>query len=304
MKDKNDRNKHIIETARLKVTVADAGAELISIFDKEKKREILWQADDAYWKRHAPILFPNVGKTYGNQFRYNGKTYPTNQHGFARDMEFFYVMGDTEKTVHLLTATEETMERYPFPFGLEVSHQVKDNQLLVKWVVKNMGYEPMFCTIGGHPAFNVPAMDENGVIGRQEDYYLTFEKKLSSLTYLLLDPETGTADTEKNYELKLENGRCFIGRDRFQKDALIFDNGQIKKAGIAFPDGTPYLTMICQGFPNFGIWQAPGAPFICLEPWWGRCDNYGFEGDLDEKPGIIRVNPQKTFEAFYTITVE
>lgn len=298
--------KRVIESNRLKVTIDDAGAELVSIYDKQEQREIMWQADPAFWKRHAPILFPNVGKTYPGNFRYEGKTYPTKQHGFARDMEFTYVTGDENQSVHLLTYDEETLKVYPFEFGLEVTHQVQDNQVLVKWTVKNLGYSPMYCTIGAHPAFNVPAENwepEKGEGKEQKDYYLTFAKGKKELTYLLLDSESGTAHNETVYSMELEEGRCKVGEDRFEKDALIFDDGQIEKAGIAFPDGTPYVTIVCQGFPNFGIWQAPNAPFICLEPWWGRCDNHGFFGSLEEKPGIIKIDPQKTFEAFYTITI-
>ena len=74
----------------------------------------------------------------------------------------------------------------------------------------------------------------------------------------------------------------------FDHDALVFDN-QITRAGIQLPDGTPYLELRCVGFPNFGIWSASqdgGAPFVCLEPWMGRCNDCGFTGDLSEKPFI------------------
>ena len=33
--------------------------------------------------------------------------------------------------------------------------------------------------------------------------------------------------------------------------------------------------LICHGFPSFGIWSVPGSPFVCLEPWMGRCDDFG-----------------------------
>lgn len=302
--------KRIIESERLRVMIDDAGAELCSIYDKKEEREIMWQADPAYWKRHAPILFPNVGKTWKNRFCYEGQTYPTKQHGFARDMEFTYVTGNDEEAVHLLTSSDETLKEYPFEFGLEVTHKVQGNQVLVKWVIKNIGYRTMYCTIGGHPAFQVPAQnweakEEKGdsFENIQENYYLAFQKEKEELTYVILDPETGTAKTKEPEKMELSEGRCRIGTGRFDRDALIFDGGQIEKAQLAFPDGTPYVTMVCQGFPNFGIWQAPKAPFICLEPWWGRCDDYGFEGKIEEKPGIIEIEPWKTFEAFYTITI-
>ncbi len=60
---------HTIENEFLQVSVNDHGAELCSIFDKEKNREVIWQADPAFWKRHAPVLFPNVGRHYLDHFR-------------------------------------------------------------------------------------------------------------------------------------------------------------------------------------------------------------------------------------------
>ena len=56
--------KRIIENDFLKVTIDDHGAELVSIYDKEKDREVIWQGDPKFWGRHAPVLFPNVGKHY------------------------------------------------------------------------------------------------------------------------------------------------------------------------------------------------------------------------------------------------
>ena len=47
---------HTIENEFLQVSVNDHGAELCSIFDKEKNREVIWQADPAFWKRHAAVF--------------------------------------------------------------------------------------------------------------------------------------------------------------------------------------------------------------------------------------------------------
>ena len=69
---------HTIENDYLKVSVDDHGAELCSIFDKIHNREVIWQADPAYWKRHAPVLFPNVGRHFEDHYRIDGTEYPSN----------------------------------------------------------------------------------------------------------------------------------------------------------------------------------------------------------------------------------
>lgn len=158
---------------------------------------------------------------------------------------------------------------------------------------------PCTFTIGGHPAFNVPAVPGTS----QDQYYLTFNHE-SELTCSLLDLSHGTVFEGKTYPLALEHGRCHIKRELFDNDTLVFDNGQVTRAGIAFPDGTPYVEITCKGFPNFGIWSAPDSPFVCLEPWMGRCDNTGFADELSSKQDINTLAAGETFKQFYTISVK
>ena len=47
---------HTIENEELRVMISNHGAELSGIFDKRNNREVLWNADPKYWKRHAPVL--------------------------------------------------------------------------------------------------------------------------------------------------------------------------------------------------------------------------------------------------------
>ena len=289
---------HTIENDYLKVSVDDHGAELCSIFDKVHNREVIWQADPAYWKRHAPVLFPNVGRHFEKHYRINGTEYPSKQHGFARDSEFTCVDMTADSITHKLKSSDATRENYPYDFELKIKHVLEKNQVSVCWEIVNHSNEPMYFTIGGHPAFNVPA---DGSADNKEDYLLTFDGQ-ESLTYLLLDPASGTALPDQTQTLELTDGTCKIDAHMFDHDALIFDN-QIEKAGIAFPDGTPYLELTCHRFPNFGIWSVPGSSFVCLEPWMGRCDDCGFKGDLSEKANINVLNVDEIFNASYEIKI-
>ena len=290
---------HIIENAQLRVTVSDHGAELTGIFDKKNNREVIWNADPAYWKRHAPVLFPNVGRYYEDHCLIGGKTYTSGQHGFARDMEFICTEETENSVTHLLESTEETKKIWPYAFQLYITHTLNGRELTVTWKVVNKDQETMYFTIGGHPAFNVPVLTGT----TRDEYYLTFSGQ-KELKYHLIDPAYGTAIPEETYTLALEDGKCKIDAHMFDKDALIFDEGQITKAGIALPDGTPYVEMSCDGFPNFGIWSAGNAPFVCLEPWMGRCDNTGYDKDLSQKPDINTLKPAEVFDKSYTISIK
>lgn len=281
---------HTIENEHLRISVDDHGAELCSIFDKIHNREVLWQADPAYWKRHAPVLFPNVGRHYQDHYQIEQTPYPSKQHGFARDSEFSCVDMTASSITHSLKASDETKKEYPFDFELTIKHILNKNGICICWEVINHSKKPMPFTIGGHPAFQIP-----------EEYLLTFDEQ-DSLTYLLLDPASGTAVADKPQTLTLTDGCCHSDPHMFDHDALVFDE-QIEKAGIAFADGTPYLEISCQGFPNFGIWSVPGSSFVCLEPWMGRCDDCGFTGDLFDKKYINVLNNNKIFNTSYEITI-
>ena len=291
---------HILENELLKVTIADKGAELTHVYDKENKAERIWSANPEIWNRHAPILFPFVGKIANNHYSYKEQTYQMKtQHGFARDMEFTCIHSDKQSTTHCLKATPATKEIYPFDFELYVTHSLKEEKnrmLKVKWEIKNTGKEPMYYSIGGHPGFCTSLKTGE----KREDYYLEFPNK-EKLEYILLNPATGLAVTDKKYTLTLENGFCPIKKNMFDKDALIFENTQIETVRITTPDKSPYITLTCKGFPYVGIWSKPEGEFVCLEPWFGRTDNDNFKGTLEEKPGIQLLKANETKQIEYQI---
>ena len=289
-----------IENEFIKVSVCDHGAELFGLFDKENNREVLWQADPKYWARHAPVLFPFVGKVNGGYYTHKGVQYAMGQHGFARDMEFEF-LGQTENSIsHLLKWTEGTFEKYPFKFELKITHVIEGKQLAVQWEVVNVGDDMMYFSIGGHPAFNVPAREGE----KKTDYFITFGGE-KTLKYVKIDLSCAAADYENPVTLELDDNKLKITENMFEQDALVFDEHEVKKVGIAFPDGTPYVTMTCEQIPSFGVWSMPmpETPFVCLEPWIGRCDNKGFEGELKDKYGVQSLVAGETFKAQYEITL-
>lgn len=291
---------YILENKKLKVTIANIGAELISVYDKENAVERMWDANPTVWNRHAPILFPFVGKLTNNQYHYKEQEYYINtQHGFARDMEFVCICSNQQSVTHCLKANQTTKEIYPFSFELYVTHSLdpKNERLLnIQWEIKNVGSEKMYYSIGGHPGFRTPLKTEE----TREDYYLEIPNK-KELEYLLLNPTTGFAVADKKFTLTLENGFYPIEKNMFDKDALIFENTQIETMRIAKPNKSPYITVTCKGFPYVGIWSKPEGKFICLEPWFGRTDNDGFSGTLEEKPGIQTLEKMETKEIGYQI---
>lgn len=284
-----------LENERLYVEIAELGAEVTRIYDKKKGNELLWEGDPAYWKRHSPVLFPNVGKTCRNTVRIRGEQYPTSQHGFARDNTFRCISEKAGQASFLFASNEETRKVYPFDFELIITYVLDNNTLKVTWEVRNTGEDTMYFTIGGHPAFRFSGEKET-----KEDYLLYFPGR-KTLDYILIDPEEAAADPSIVYELELDQGYCPVNEEMFARDALIFDGGQFEEVWLCRKDRTPYVGIRCKDFPNFGIWSVKDAPFVCLEPWMGRCDDMGFDRELSEKPNVNKAEPGNRFEQSYVI---
>lgn len=267
---------HILENEFLRAAVADSGAELTSVFDKQRRAERIWTGDPAVWNRHAPILFPFVGKVMDGKYRIADREYPMKtQHGFARDMDFACISEAEDAVTHRLSATEETLARYPYDFQLTVTHRLEGKRLHVAWTVKNPGRDAMYFSIGGHPGFLLP----EGV--RKEDCAIVFPG-MESLRYISAS-KAGYALPEVK-TLSLCDGRAPYRADI--PDTWIFEDGQVRSVGIATPDQKPFVMLNCEAFPMLAVWANPNGPFICLEPWFGRTDDEGFCGTIDMKKGI------------------
>ena len=274
---------HVLENEFLRVAVADAGAELSSVVDKESGLERLHDANPDVWNRHAPILFPFVGKVVGGTYRIGKKEYEMKtQHGFARDMEFEFVEADEKHVVHRLLPNDNTRKIYPYEFELIVTHELDDANprlLNIKWEVKNNSDETMYYFIGGHPAFTTVETDP----AAKEEYYLEFEG-CDTIEYFGVSDVTGFATPLDTKKVSLDNGFLKFNDDVYI--TLIFDNFKFGKVRMCRPDKTPYVTMDCSPFTSYGIWAKKNGNFICLEPWAGRTDNDGFAGTIDEKIGV------------------
>ncbi len=287
----------VLENDKWKVAINHFGAELCSIVKKENGVEYVWNGDERFWKRSAPVLFPFVGSLKNKEFLYGDKAYPMGQHGFARDMEFSLVSNDGRQAWFSLSSDDTTYEKYPFAFTLEIGYVLTDNTIKVIWRVINEDEKQMYFSIGGHPAFMCPLDGE----GRQTDYFIAFDSG-ENLVYSKLS-ENGLVYKKDNI-LETNGGKMQITENLFDEDALVVEGGQAHRVSLCKPDGTPYLTVTFDA-PLFGLWSPAkkNAPFICIEPWYGRCDSEAFTGTLEEREYGSSLAPHESFEAAFEIQV-
>ncbi|MDF2908203.1 MAG: Galactose mutarotase [Herbinix sp.] len=285
----------------LTIEVAESGAELTSIRHTTMNTEYLWNADPTYWKRQAPILFPIVGSLKNKTYTYQGQTYSLPQHGFARDMKFSLTSQTETELWFSVEETEETMKVYPFKFRLELGYRLEENQVTALWRVINTGNDKLLFSIGGHPAFLCPLKPSE----KQSEYYILFDSD-KPIHYLLVD-ESGLV-TKKPFDnqhiLTTEEGFLPIYTHLFDRDALIIEENQFHRISLADSNKKPYLSVNFDA-PLFGLWSPAKkkAPFVCIEPWYGRCDASDFSGNLEEREYSNSIASGEIFDASYTITI-
>ncbi len=264
----------------LQVDILLRGAELCSL--RYAGRQLLWQADPAVWPRHAPILFPIVGRLKHDTLRHQGHDYPLGQHGFARDLDFTLLHHQAHAATLRLAASDTTRRHYPFDFELTVHYQLQGARLDIDYRVSNHGEDILPFSLGAHPAFRWPLQADTA----REAHRIVFEQEepapLRRLRdgLLLREPRPSPI---RGRELILDDAL-------FHEDALIFDRLNSRWARYEGPTA-PAIRVIFEDFPHLGIWSKPGAGFVCIEPWQGHASPGEFEGEFMHKPGVFHLPP-------------
>lgn len=292
--------RYVLENSILTVEIESFGAELRSVKSKVTGEEYMWQADPKYWGRTSPVLFPFVGSLRNKQFTYEGKTYPMGQHGFARDMEHKMVSQSDNEIWFELTSNEETLVKYPMEFKLCIGYQLCENRVKVLWRVENPFDKILHFSIGAHPAFNCPIHGEEG----KEGYSMYFGG-VNEIHHHGNTSDTGLAMMNEDIVIPLIDNKVEITEGFFDRCTYMVEGKQTNAVGIVDPSGRRFVTVEFD-MPLFAVWspEKKNAPFICIEPWCGRCDAVDFEGILEEREYGNKLLPNEVFETEYTMIFE
>lgn len=286
--------QHRLKNDRITICVDEFGAELHSLKCNATNQEYLWHGDATYWGRRSPVLFPIVGSLKNKRFVHEGTTYTMNQHGFARDM-MFTVQKQSEHSITLeLCSSDTTRTSYPFDFVLLITYTLDESTVHVHWEVENTNDHTMYFSIGGHPAFLCPLSTANS----QHEHCFSFDCDQLNVTKI---NEQGLA-TKQNVILPLTE-RCLpMNEHLFDDDALVMEGHQANRVSLCLPNRKPYLSLHFDA-PLFGLWSPAkkSAPFVCIEPWYGRCDSEDFDGELKDRAWGNSLDSGKRFHASYAI---
>ena len=286
-----------LKNSEMEVQVSSKGGELVSMKDADQT-EYIWIGDATYWKRHAPQLFPCIGRLTNNQYRMDGELHEMGQHGFLRDYELTKVE-ESATSLHLqLTSDASTRQLYDRDWTVDIFYSLCGKTLSVKFQVRNRDVRTMRFGYGIHPGFNVPL---NPTL-RFEDYRLDFHEVSTPKQMELTGRYTISGGM---HDYALEEGRYLpLQHSLFDHDAIILKDmphtvtlgsqKDEKKVTVTFPD-MPYL----------GIWHAPetDAPFVCIEPWSSLPSTDGVIDEFETKPDFITVEPEETYMNSWSISI-
>ena len=287
--------KQTLSNDLLTVTIDTFGAELQEIANNRTGWQYLWHGDKAFWGRRSPVLFPIVGSVWDGCYRMDGNEFRLGQHGFARDREF-EIMTDTpdDEAWFSLESDDSTLALYPRRFRLEIGYRLQEARLTVMWRVINLDDKEMCFQIGAHPAFNYPdfnaADDVHG--------YFSFDSR--TLEKQVIE-EKGCVGSATETVVLDDDAMLPVVNDTFCNDAIVLGDNQVHRVSMLDKNRAPYISVLFQA-PLVGLWSPSAkAPFVCIEPWWGRCDRVGFSGDFSDRDYVNKIAPGETFSASYMV---
>lgn len=278
---------HYIENEFLSVGVKEYGCELASIYSKNSDFEYLWYGDEKIWYGQAPILFPIVGRLLDDKYRLNGKEYEMPKHGFARKTDWILLEKKDSEMSFILSDSEKTKSVYPYSFDLIVKYTLEGQSLSVNHKVVNKNNFEMYFSLGAHPGFNCEIGD---ILRFDEPETLSTEK---------IDLERSLRLPEKFKVLENETD-IIITKDIFNEDALILSGIKSKNVTLISNSRPQKVKFNLGNAPYLGIWAKPGAPYVCIEPWFGVNDTPVKKDDFSQKDAINRLDSGEEFNFMWT----
>lgn len=282
-----------IGSDRLRATINPLGAELSSMRDGDG-RELMTDADPAFWSGRAPLLFPVIGRVHDDTILVDGQRYPMPKHGFARRSTFALGEHSADRAQFTLADSAQTRAAYPFAFLLDVTFAVAGATLEIAVGVTNPADRPLPMSFGFHPALAWPLPFG----GARSDHRIVFETPEPALLKRITPEGYSTSPCRRS---PLEGPELRLADDLFTDDALVWDPIASRKLRYGPPEG-PWLDVDWDAL-RLGIWTKPGAHFVCIEPWHGIADPEGFDGEFVDKPGVMLVPPGSRWQTVMRITL-
>ncbi len=289
-----------MENECLSVVVSAKGAELQSVVLDGIER--MWCADPEVWGRHAPLLFPFIGRLRDGWYAHQGVRIDAPVHGFCRDRVFEAERISATCVRFRTRFDEKTREVYPFDFELAVEFSLDGATVVKKHRIGNAGDTALPFEIGGHEAYSVRLHEGDA----WKDYRVRIGEAGAAPRECAMFgmDEAGILRTPM-LDVPLQDGFLVHTPEQLGIDTIVLENdfgGEVSLVHTASGRG---VTCAFPDFPYVGIWTKAGcgdARYLCIEPWSALPDGHFSARELSGKPGVRTIAPGDACELSYAMT--
>lgn len=289
-----------IQNDRFTATINEVGAELTHLVDQASHRDLIWNND--LWPKHAPVLFPAIGRSNEDSYLIDGQRYEMPQHGFVSG-ETFMIVDQTPTAVTLsLTANAATRVYYPFYFELQVTFTLVATGLNLTFSVQNHGQQDLSYSLGSHPTFNVPFEAGEAFT----DYELVLDPAPTDLQQFEIVKTPNPYRSGKELPVTTDKGVIKLNYPMFDAGLIILKAPNLAHLTLQSTKSKHSISLNLDDFDYVTLWTKEGAqaPFLCLEPFNGLPDVAGDLRELATKEGNHHVAVGQSETMAYTITVD
>lgn len=280
-----------IENDKASAGIKQYGAELTSFKSKVSETEYLWQSFPEIWYGQSPVLFPIVGTLLNDKYYVGGKEYELFRHGIARKRDFDLKEQGKDYVILTQKYNEDTLKVYPFKYILDIEFRLDGEKLTATHTVKNEDDGDMYFSIGAHPGFNCKIDD-----------VLSFECEEPDVIIEMIDPESILYD--EKFPSPFNKNEITISKDIFAKDALILSNLKSKKCTLKGAELDADIEFTFGDCEYLGLWAKPGAPYVCIEPWFGINDSREKKDDFSQKRAIRKISGDEQFQFSWSAEIK
>ena len=296
-----------------------------------------------------PLLFPFPGVIPKGEYRFEGKQYRLGRpeqpiiseghetpgarrdyHGFVMDLPWKVVSREADD--HGATVTSrlnswehpETMEGFPFPFGVEATYRLDAAGLRLHFRASNPGPGRLPFGFGAHPFFKLPLGERGSAaeclvcIPAANRYNAQAIRAAMNGTGPMPSPDEAKVPVPP--ELDLRAPRPFVEKTfngMFNDLAPVADAhgaggaagaaGESAGAAEAFvrdpTNGLETVMRASREFPNVVLWSPPGRSELCFEPWTCPSNVFNLAAHGVPHNGLVVLEPGESWSATMWISL-
>ena len=247
----------------------------------------------------AAVCFPLLGSLPDDRYTLDGREYSMPNHGFAKLRRFDVAQHETNSIVYEIRDDEQSRMQYPYAFRFQVAYILQGTGLRTEYRVENLSDDVMYFSAGGHPRYACP-VDPGSEAPAFADHYLEFAEAEQTQNIV---KSYGPVEVIERF-MRDGGRRLRLDHSMFEKGCFCYHPFHSREVVIKNSRNSRGLRVSLGNITHLQIWNAPGKPFVCLEPWYGSITSIppkAEESDWKQRKGTLRLLPGEKWIDGYTV---